>query len=359
MRAIVTGANGFVGSHLVERLVKESLQVVCLVRPTADLRWIRGLPVEISTEGVDSVEGLAKVIAGADFVFHVAGLTRGRSAREYLAANAEPTRRLVEASIERRATIRRFVYVSSLAAVGPNTNPSGSPLDETCQPQPIDDYGRSKLAGERIVTEARGQLPVTIVRPPGVYGPRDTNFLPLFRTAQRWGIVPAIGLRPCSGRPEPGRRGGGRDKQFTLVHAEDLAEGIWRAASASPSPSTGEGRGEGRVGETYFIASGTYTMTEMTAAMSAALGRPLRLLRIPKPLAILAGEFGQIKWALTGKQQIMSRRKVRDLLQPRWTCSWDKARRELGYEPRVELTEGMKQTAIWYAAQGWLKSVRT
>jgi nucleoside-diphosphate-sugar epimerase len=347
MKAIVTGANGFVGSHLVERLLKEGLQVVCLVRPTGDLRWIRGSPVEMCADGMDSVEGLAKVEAGADFVFHVAGLTRGRTAQEYMAANAELTRRLVEAAIRCGRTIRRFVYVSSMAAVGPNG--AESPLDETCQPAPIDDYGRSKLAGERIVTEAgvAGRLPVAIVRPPGVHGPRDANFLPLFRSAQRWGILPAIGgLRPCSARPEPGRTGG-RDKQFTLVHAEDLAEGLWLAAS-NPAGA----------GQTYFIGSGTYTMTELAAAMSAAIGRPLRLLHVPKPLAVLAGEFGQLKWALTGKPQIVSRRKIRDLLQPRWTCSWEKAGRELGYRERIALEEGLRQTALWYAAQGGIRPIK-
>ena len=332
MKAIVTGTNGFVGSHLVERLVKEGLQVVCLVRSTGDLRWIRKLPVEICADGLDIVEGLAKVVAGADFVFHVAGLTRGRTAQEYMTANAELTGRLVEAAIRCGRTIRRFVYVSSMAAVGPN--PAESPLEETCQPAPIDDYGRSKLAGERIVREAgvAGRLPVTIVRPPGVYGPRDANFLPLFRSAQRWGILPAIG---------------GRDKQFTLVHAEDLAEGLWLAAS-NPAGA----------GQTYFVGSGTYTMTELAAAMSAAVGRPVRLRHVPKPLAVLAGEFGQLRWALTRKPQIVSRRKIRDLLQPRWTCSWEKARRELGYRERVGLEAGLRQTAMWYAAQGWIKPLK-
>jgi nucleoside-diphosphate-sugar epimerase len=177
-----------------------------------------------------------------------------------------------------------------------------------------------------------GGLPVTIVRPPGVYGPRDTNFLPLFRAAGRWGVLPAIG---------------GPLKQFTLVHAEDLAEGIWLAAT---NPAG--------VGQTYFLGSGTYTTAELAAAMSAAIGRPLRVLNVPKPLAILAGEFGQLKWALTGKPQVMSRRKVRDLLQPRWTCSWDKARSELGYRERTKLTDGLRQTALWYEAQGWMKVVR-
>ena len=149
-------------------------------------------------------------------------------------------------------------------------------------------------------------MPVTIVRPPAVYGPRDSNFLPLFRMARRWGIVPMVG---------------GGAKVFSAVHAEDLAEGLWRAASAPAA-----------AGRTYFIAGGTYTMTEWVAAMSFALGRRVRLINVPRPLALLAGELGQLKWALTKKPQIVSRRKVRDLLLPQWACSWDLAAR-VGLRP--------------------------
>jgi nucleoside-diphosphate-sugar epimerase len=97
---------------------------------------------------------------------------------------------------------------------------------------------------------------------------------------------------------------------------------------------------------------------DLAVAMSTAIGRPLRVLNIPKPLAILAGELGQLKWALTGKPQIMSRRKIRDLLQPRWTCSWDKARNELGYREQITLADGLRQTALWYAAQGWIRPLK-
>ena len=326
MKAIVTGANGFVGSHLVDRLTREGLRVVCLVRPSADLRWLGDLPVEICACGLDSRDDLAAAVSGADYVFHVAGLTRGRTADQYMAANAEPTGRLVEAATRSAKSIRRFVYVSSLAAAGPNGGEA--PLDETSPPEPADDYGRSKLAAERIVMEAGGRMPVAIVRPPGVYGPRDTNFLPLFRAARRLGIVPAIG---------------GGAIEVSLVHVADLAEGIWLAAS---SPAG--------VGGTYFIASGTYTMADFAAAMASAMERRVRLVNVPRFLAVLAGELGEIRRALTGRPGIVSRRKVRDLLQPRWTCSWEKARREIGYRERIGLADGVRQTAAWYAAQGWI-----
>ena len=325
MKAIVTGGTGLVGSHLVDRLVARGEQVVCLVRAASDPVYLAGTGAEIRRPDWDSEAALADAIRGADVVFHAAGLTRGRTAGEYLAANAGLTARLVAAAT--RADVGRFVYVSSLAAVGPN--PTEAPMDETAAARPADHYGRSKLAGEAAVLAAGGRLGVTIVRPPAVYGPRDRNFLPLFRTARRWGFVPAIG---------------GREKLVSFVHAADLAEGL-ALTGAAPAAA----------GQTYFIAGGTHSMGDVVAAMAAALGRPLRIVRVPKPLALLAGEFGQLTWAFTGRPPILSRRKIRDLLQPRWTCTWEKARRDLNYHPAFDLPTGMKQTADWYLREGWLK----
>jgi len=207
--------------------------------------------------------------------------------------------------------------------------PSPEPLDETAAPYPLESYGASKLAGEHAVREAGQRLPVCIVRPPAVYGPRDANFLSLFRAARRFGLAPVIG---------------GPAKQVSLVHVADLVDGLWLAATA-----------EAAEGQTYFVGSGTHMWADVVAALEVAVGRRLRRLRVPALLARLAGELGELRWTLTGTPQILCRRKVRDMLQERWTCSWAKAERELGYRPRVGLAEGMRQTAEWYALQGWIK----
>jgi len=329
MKALVTGATGFVGSHLVQRLVAEGAEVIALARASSDLRWIGELPIEIRRVNMSDVDAMAEIVRPVDIVFHVAGLTRGRTLEEYLAVNAEGTARLLDAVRQSGAALRRFVYVSSLAAAGPN--PTTAPLRETDAPHPMGGYGQSKLAAEGLclaAAAAEKDLPVTIVRPPAVYGPRDANFLGLFGAGQRLGIV------PVTGSPA---------KETSFVHVEDLADGLFRAA-VSPKA----------LGQTYYIGSGTHTMREVVEAMSAALGRRLRRLRVPGIIARLMGEIGELTWTLTGRPQIMSHRKIRDLLQPRWTCAWDKAVDELGYRPRVTLTDGMRQTAQWYARQGWI-----
>ena len=329
MKALVTGATGFVGSHLVERLCREGVRVVCLVRRTSRLAWLEGLPVETRVAPLEDAQALADAVGDADCVFHLAGLGRARTAAAYLAVNAEGTRRLVEAA-RAAGRVRRLVYVSSLAAVGPCPTPA--PLDEAAEPHPLDGYGASKLAGERAVLAERERLAVCVVRPPAVYGPRDENLVPLFRSAQRFRVAPILGSPT---------------KQLSLVHVADLVECLWLAATASAA-----------VGQTYFVGSGTHSWAEIAAALGAALGVRLRTLRVPGFVARIAGELGELWWTLSGKPQILCRRKVRDMLQERWACSWAKAQRELGYQPKVSLEQGMRETAEWYAARGWLKPLK-
>jgi nucleoside-diphosphate-sugar epimerase len=196
LKALVTGATGFVGSHLVERLLGAGMEVACLMRPTSPPRRtaLDGLDVERRIAALDDPDALARAVRGVDYVFHAAGLTRARTLAEYQAVNADGTGRLLEALLAEGAALRRFVYVSSLAAAGPARSPE--PPDESAEPHPADDYGASKLAGEHVVLEHANRLPVTIVRPPAVYGPRDANFLPLFRLAVRLG-----GCRSSASRP--------------------------------------------------------------------------------------------------------------------------------------------------------------
>ncbi len=325
MRALVTGATGFVGSHLAERLCREGMDVVCLVRPSSSLEWLERLPAEKLAGSLDAPDALP--LGEVDYVFHVAGLTRARTAAAYMAANAEATRRLAEAAARANPGLKRFVYVSSQAAAGPT--PGDAPLDEAAEPHPLPGYGASKLAAERAVLALRHRFPVTIVRPPAVYGPRDRNFVSLFRAAQRWRLFPVVGSP---------------SKQITLVHVADLVEGIWLAS-----------RAEAAFGQTYFVGGGTCSWRDVAEALGAALGLRLRILRIPGPVARLLGELGELNWTLTGKPQIVCRRKIRDALQPRWTCSWAKAERELGYRASVGLVEGLRETAEWYAEQGLLR----
>jgi len=327
MKVLITGATGFVGRYVARQAATDGMDVRCFARPSSDRSPLAGLPVEWTIGTFDDPPALDAAVQDVDIVIHAAGLTRARSAEPYFRVNARATKQILDAVRRVRPGLRRFVYVSSLAAVGPG-DPDGPPVDENRTPHPIDHYGRSKLEGECFTLAAGSDFPVTIVRPPGVYGPEERNFLPLYRTAHRYGILPLMGPRT---------------RRFSLVHAADLARGILAAAKSATA-----------AGRTYFITGGVHTPDDLCRALAAAFGKSLRILRLPAPVAKAAGWIGDLAWAVTGKPRIVCSRKVRDLLQPNWACSGERAATELGFEPKVPLEAGMRETVAWCLAQGLL-----
>ena len=225
MRALVTGGQGFVGSHLCERLVAQGHRVRVLARPSSELRHLSGIEVEVVRADVTEPAGLPSAVAGCDVVFHVAGALRGLREQDLFRVNADGTRNLVGAAVAAEPRLARFVYVSSLAAAGPSLGGS-TPRTEDMPPEPLTWYGRSKLAGESAVRSVAG-LSWTILRPAIVFGPRERDLLRYFRLARR-GCLPVVGFS---------------DRYYSLIYVEDLAEGLVRAAEAPAA-----------VGQIYFLA---------------------------------------------------------------------------------------------------------
>jgi len=322
--ALVTGGHGFLGSHLVELLLARGLRVRCLVRPGRDAPFLSSRPVEVARGDLRSAEGLARAAAGADYVFHVAGLVAARHAREFEDVNAAGTARLAAAVASTAPGCRRFVYVSSQAAAGPS--PDGTPLTEECRPRPLTTYGRSKLAGERLLPGHAGPVPWTIVRPPALYGPRDEGVLPFFQLA---GLGLAAGLE-------------GRGRRFNLLHGEDAAEGVLSAALAP-----------GAAGRTYFLADERgYGYDDVARCLAGAFGRRLRRIPVPDFAVDLAALLTDEAASLLGRVPVFGREKARELKARWWLCSAALAVRELGWTPRIPLAEGFAATARWYAAAG-------
>ena len=180
---LVTGATGFIGSHLVERLVELGARVRCLVRHSSSLRYLPHEGIELVYGELATGEGLEAAVEGAGVVLHVAGVTKAFSESAHYAGNLRGTENLLRACERQSASVRRFVHVSSLAAVGPS--PDSSPLGEDAEPHPLTWYGRSKLAAEKAVRASSLSWRAVIVRPPLVYGPRDTDVFEVFRTVAR------------------------------------------------------------------------------------------------------------------------------------------------------------------------------
>ena len=216
----MTGGTGFVGSHLVGKLVGRGYRVRLLIRRTSNLRWLEGTPVEYAYGDVRDKASLAGACVGVRSVFHLGGVTKARTSADYFSSNSQGTRNLAEALAERGTPGGYFIYVSSLAAGGPAVPVERDPMPvrvESDPPTPITPYGQSKLEGEialREVADAHGRFRHVILRPPAVYGPRDRDTLLLFRLVKQ-------GLMPLP-------RGG--ENRLSIIHVEDLAIGIVRAA---------------------------------------------------------------------------------------------------------------------------------
>jgi nucleoside-diphosphate-sugar epimerase len=291
----------------VEALLGRGHEVRCLVRDSQRLGWIAGLPsVTIAQGDLDNPRSLREGTQGVDQVYHVAGLTRARTAREFLRINGEGTRNMVQACLGTPAGPRRLIHLSSLAAVGPM--PMSTAYAEDVSPRPISPYGRSKLKGEAAVLAVRDRLHVTVLRPSVVYGPRDRGVLEIARWVAR-------GLLPMPA---------GLPRTLTLCHVQDLV--------------------------TALLA---FTWEQVGDALGEALGIRPKHVRIPLPmllaLATIADAWG---WG-TGRAGYFSRGKVWEAAG-HWVCDTSKARRQLGVVPRVGLAEGAATTVKWYREAGWL-----
>jgi nucleoside-diphosphate-sugar epimerase len=324
MRIAITGGTGFIGSHIVEALAAKGHVVTCLARNPEKEKIFDGLPVRFVHGNLDSPEALSSLVERQDAVIHAAGLTKAGSFEEYVRANVEGTERLLEAMRTSSPAPRRLVFFSSAEAMGPS--PGGEPLTEDAEPKPFTAYGRSKVMAEECVERLSREIPVTIIRPPAVYGPRDKDVAILFRLLSR-GLQPVV-------RPLP---------SFSVLYVKNLAAAVCQIV---------EGVRDGV--RSYFLTDGTpCSWLEFGCLIARALGKkPLRL-RIPRSVIHAIAGFAGFLTAITGKSGILSRDKIEALIGT-WVVSDERARRELGYSPSYSTEQGIAETAAWYRESGWL-----
>lgn len=327
MKILLTGANGFVGSHLLDRLRAAGVAVRLLLREHSDLAYIRAHldACEIVRGSLDSPETLDRAVAGISHVVHCAGATRALSRDGLYAANQRGTRHLVQA-VNRAGSGERFILLSSLAVSGPAT--ARAPAREDQPPRPVSEYGRSKLAAERELDAlVRGDR--IVLRLAAVYGPRDREFLRLFRTAAR-GVVPLFG--------------GGR-QELSLAFAPDVAEVVRLALTAPPPP-----------GPVVHVAGPqSVTAAELAGAVARAVERHAAW-RLWLPRGVLPLLCGLASgWArLTGRATILAHGKHRELTAPGWVADVSRLRTWLGAVCATPLSDGLTRTARWYRESGWL-----
>lgn len=327
MKVLVSGATGFLGSHIAQRLANDGHDVRVLVRKTSDRRFLAGFPHQEAIGDVTDPASLAPALGGVDVVIHAAGLVKARSAAQFDAVNAQGTANLLGALDEAAPGLHRLLYVSTLAAHGPSDDGRPRPLD--APPRPITAYGRSKLKGEELVRAWGGSQRAVIIRPPVVYGPRDPQLLPFFQLA-RWRIAPLLA--------------GGRNR-ISVVYVEDAAGAIAQAATAEADVA----------GKTYCLDDGNvYSWREMLAAVEEAVGRRAFRLSSPRWAYRAAALVSEAYGLLRGRAVSLTREKVLEMSQPFWVCSHEALGRDLGWSPQVDLQQGAGLTAAWYREQGWL-----
>jgi nucleoside-diphosphate-sugar epimerase len=329
MKALVTGATGFVGSHLAEALVRRGAEVTALVRSPGKAELLNQLGVRQVRGSLHDRIALLEAAQAQDVIFHVAGLVAARGAAEFRHGNREGTAQLLAAAREAAGggLLPRFIYVSSMAAGGPAQR--GQPLTGNEPARPVTAYGRSKLEGESVVREST--LPWTILRPPMVYGPRDTEVLKVFRLS-RTGIVPVFG---------------DGTQELSAVYGPDLAEALIASATADAA-----------IGRTYYACHPeVFTSRAFVESVGRAL-RPerggVRVFPLPAWLARGALTITGTAARLAGQATILTADKANEFFQPAWTGDPGLLMTETGWLPAHGLATGLAATAAWYRREGWL-----
>jgi len=317
MKALVTGASGFIGRRLVRALARRGDEISCLVRPTSDTRPIRDLPVRFVVGDLGRPDSLAGAVDGMDGIFHLAAVIQAVEGPAFETVNALGTRNLIEACLRASSRPKRFVFVSSIAAAGPSA--PGKPLTEADEPRPISAYGRSKLAAERIALDAGTEMAVTVVRPPNVLGPGSKELASAFRLL-RAGLFPAFG----AGR-----------QRTSLIDVDDLAAALILAAEHPQS-----------AGKTYFVTDGRdYSWTEVAAAVAEEFGRRRFRVNVPFGAQLLAARLAEASARLTGGTPRLTREIVLSARDYSWVYDGSRIERELGFRPEFGLRESVRRAA--------------
>lgn len=328
-RILVTGANGFIGSHLIELLLHRGDEVIGLVRARSDVRWLSPL-LEDHKNHLLLVEGdlrdrttLDSALENVDFIYHLGAVLMATSENVFRETNVTGTRNLLEAVANRASPgFRRFLFASAQAAAGPS--PNGQPIDESQPLRPVSVYGKSKADAEEVVRQFGDRLPTTTVRPVAVYGERERDISGGTFPAVKAGFAPKLGWL---------------SKTASLVYVGDVIRGMVAAAESSES-----------VGKVYFLADPEpYPMREIVRAMADVMGKRIRIpIVTPHTILWIVALFSEWGHYFTRRRPMLTRDKVRELKQRWWAASPAAAARDLGWRAEISLREGMaRAVADW------------
>lgn len=329
MIAVITGSNGFIGSHLVEALLRQDFSVRCI-----DIQdHCRFLPADsrieyhcIDCRNIDAIIK-SNVLENADYVFHLAGSTKDIRLEAFRQSNVLPTENILQVLVKKNIPVRRFIYASTQAVGGPAES-LDCPVSELMTPRPVGYYARSKLEGEAVVRKYMDRILSTILRPASVYGPRDVDFFNIFKQ-----LNSHLCLYPAN-----------RDKYVSLLYVTDLIQGMIRAAQSPDAKN-----------QTYFLCSDKpVCWEEIYTSAVRVVNKKVITFSIPRTVVECFGKIGDLYGKFTGHYSLINSQKIL-LSGPRyWVCSADLAKKDFGFRAAVSLLEGLKATYRWYVENKWL-----
>ena len=331
MKILITGASGFIGSFIVEEALKQGFETWAAIRKSSSKEYLQDERIHFIELNLSSKAQLIEQLQPHqfDYVVHAAGVTKCLNKADFRHINTEGTRNLVDALLDLQMPLKRFVFLSSLSVFG--AIKEQLPYDEIREddtPKPNTEYGRSKLEAEKYIDSIGSRLPYTILRPTGVYGPREKDYFMMAKSIKQH-IDFAVGYQR---------------QDITFVYVTDVVQAVFLALE------------KGETGRKYFLSDGqVYQSTTFSDLIHEELGRPWWL-RITAPVWVLrvVTFFGEYIGHMTGKVTALNNDKYNILRQRNWRCDIEPARRELGFEPKVQLKEGVKTTIRWYKDHKWL-----
>lgn len=326
-RVLITGASGFVGYHLIEESLSKGLEVYAAVRPSSRVEHLRSLPVKFTQPDFNNLKSLRADLEANqyDYIIHAAGVTKALHRKEYDLVNAEYTRNLGQAICETQLPLRKFVFISSLAAVGPAQH--GQLITEHDPAKPVTPYGKSKLLAELYLSTLYA-LPIIILRPTAVYGPRDQDLFIVLKAISR-------GLEPYIGR---------QSQQLSFIYVKDLAAATLDALRSNVTRKA------------YNLSDGIqYDRYALADISKAILKKQTLRVHLPGTLVRLLALAQEAIGRLRGKMPALNLDKIPELTAANWACSIDHIKNDLGFAPRYTFESGLAETIQWYKDNQWLK----
>lgn len=327
-RILITGASGFVGSHLVEAAQAAQLEVHAAVRKSSDIDAIRGFVDQFVYPDYTDVESLKSLINQGQYTYiiHAAALTKAKDPADLHRVNVDFTLNLLTAAFAAELPPERFVFVSSLAAIGPIGLAQGL-IQENSPYRPVTAYGRSKQAAEEMIKARFSDKPISMLRPTAVYGPREKDLFVLFNTMNK-GVDAYIGRKA---------------QQLTFVYVKDLVDVLIQACLMPQKGLTA-----------YNISDGQlYSRYAMAEIFKTVLQRKMLRLHIPLGLVRYVAQLSQWMYRNSKNTPVLYPERLNELTAENWGCDISAAQVCLGYKPQFNLSRGLEQSLLWYKNNNW------